>query len=126
MKLYESVYARVLGIMAVLGFVLLLVSVTVTIFELLPTGVEPDEWQEIWLRPAQSMREQVVSDLDLGVGPLTAEELGFIAIGFFGIATAVTLIASIPAFFARKRLSLGFLGLLQLLVFAVAIWVSVG
>jgi hypothetical protein len=125
-KLYESVYARVLGIMAVLGFVLLLVSVTVTIFELLPTGVEPDEWQEIWLRPAQSMREQVVSDLDLGVGPLTAEELGFIAIGFFGIATAVTLIASIPAFFARKRLSLGFLGLLQLLVFAVAIWVSVG
>ncbi len=126
MKLYESVYARVLGTMAVLGFVLLLVSVAVTVFELLPTGVEPDEWQEIWLRPAQSMREQVLSKLDLGSGPLTAEELGFIAIGFFGVATAVTLIASIPAFFAKKHFSLGLLGLLQLLVFAVAIWVSVG
>lgn len=126
MKLYESVYARVLGIMAVLGFVLILLSVTVTIFELLPTEVEPGEWQEIWLRPAQSMREQVVSKLDFGAGPLTAEELSFIAIGFFGIATAMSLVASIPVFFSKRRLALGFLGLLQLLVFAVAIWVSVG
>ena len=125
MKVYESVYARVLGIMAVLGFALLLVSVTVTVFELLPTAVEPGEWQEIWLLPAQSMREQVVSELDFGSGPLTAEELGFIAIGFFGIATAVTLVASIPAFFAKRRFILGFLGLLQLLVFGVAVWVSV-
>lgn len=126
MKVYEAVYARVLGTMAVLGFLLLLLSVTATVFELLPTQVEPEAWQEIWTRPAQSMRDEVITELNFGSGPLTAEELGFIAIGFFGIATAVTLVAAIPAIFAKRRFALGFFGLIQLLVYAVAIWVSIG
>lgn len=126
MKVYEAIYARVLGTIAVLGFLLLILSVTVTVFELLPTQVEPETWQEIWNRPAQTMRDEVVSNLDFGSGPLTAEELGFIAIGFFGVATAVTLVAAIPALFVKRRFVLGFFGLIQLLVYAVAIWVSAG
>jgi hypothetical protein len=126
MQAYERTYARVLGTMAVVGFALLLVSTVVTIFELMPTMVGPEEWQALWAQPAEAMRERVVSTLELTPRGLTAEGLGFVAVGFFGIATAVSLVASIPLFFAKGRPIFGVLGLLQLLVYAVAIWVIAG
>ncbi len=125
MKAYERTYARVLGTMAAVGFGLLLVSIAVTILELLPTVVAPEEWQAIWLKPARAMQERVVSTLEFSPRSLTSEGLGFIAVGFFGIATAVSLVASIPFFFAKGRPIIGFLSLTQLVVYVVAVWVSV-
>jgi hypothetical protein len=124
MKDYEALYARVLGIVALVGFASLVLAIVVTLFGLLPSEVNPEEWKSLWLRPASEMREQVVSRLSFFRSPATVEELSFLAVGFFGIATAVTLSATIPLFFARGRKILGLLGLCQLIVLATAVLVT--
>lgn len=124
MKEYEALYARMLGTMAIVGFLLLLGAMVVTLFGLLPGEVNPEEWRSLWLQPASEMREEIVSRLSLFRAPLTAEELSFLAVGFFGIVTAVTLVAAIPLFFARRRRALGIAGCLQLLVLATAVLVT--
>lgn len=124
MKEYEALYARLLGILAIVGFALLLSAMVVTLFGLLPVEVEPEQWKALWLRPASELRGDVLSRLSFFAHPLTAEEMSFLAVGFFGIVTAVTLASTIPLFLARRRRALGILGLLQLTVLATAVLVT--
>ncbi len=121
MKNYERVYARVLGLLGGIGFALLVMATVLTVSGALAATVDAEDWPKIWVHPADRMSRLVVEDLAPFCGSLTAEEAGFLALGFFGLVTAVAMGAVIPAFvLARRWVYLG-LAVCQLAVLALAV-----
>ncbi len=118
----SSIYARLLGVLSIIGMILLFATFILYAFELIPSAVTPEKITQLWHLDVGSFHDVTATPVGWAwVGEiLTGSGITFAALVFLAFSSLVCLVSLIPIYLTAKDSWYLAIVLLQVAVLAVA------